>query len=609
MWGVMLCVLTGPGQGVVADASPHEAVYATGVFEVYERNKREGIPNYITDDVLLLSYSMIHREVGKALERERYTKTVRQLIDGLAAQVAAGRDTDEVQQANRDYLAILTSLMEGRAQVAGAGEPQRAQAELDLVLAAQTMARSPLWGQTIDYTQCKPRGHYSGDEQLARYFRTVRYAGSVLFAIKDSQATGVSEALANRLTQQARRLARSMAQNEALASLYDAMLSELTWRFGPPEDITHTALLAVDAAPAETLRQRLLEHARTHRMQPRIIGGVVDQSRLEDGVTAADVMTGWRLLPQRYTPAAAAFQRLVFDATGEFQGAAAGAPAPFGLTTINGRAVKGFPLLAELMAMLGSQASHDDLRQRGETAFAGYDAAWQRATAELTQASGLAALHQQLMQTGFASTAANSGHSAARLTSMRAFWTWQRYASLLYAKQSYTMVAKSLELAQARPGAWLDASLPLYQALARVVDGHRRHTPHPAWEAFATILERIMAIASRQLLVGHLSAEDEGFLNGVDTELTALTGGRDSAIIVDIHTNPASAEVLQEATGKAQLVSHVTSQGTQARGARLTQCEFKQAMADRLTDQQWQERLAASEQACGQAVSPTSKER
>ena len=595
LWGVA-CLLAVPGWG--ATTGP-QSDHAMGLFEVYARNKQEGVPNYVTEDVLLLSYGMIRVAVGKALERERHVGAVRQLVKGLSAQATA-RQTDEVSQANRDYLAVLTALIQGHSEAASAGNPPRAQAELDLVLAAQSLARSPLWGLPIDYTQFRPRGHYSGDAELERYFRTVRYAGSVLFAITASQATGVSDALAERMTKQAARLAHFIEHDAGLREVHRDLMHSLTWRVGLPEDLPNDVLLTLDAEPAETFRSRLLAQAKEEGWQPRIISGVVDASRLEEGVTAADVMTGWRLLPQRYTPESAAFQQLVFDATGEFQGATD--VAPFGLTLINGQAVKGFPLLAELMAMWGSEASSARLREQGETAFAGYDEAQVRARQALGTASGLSALHQQLIQTGL-----RSASSSDRLTALRAFWTWQRYAALLYAKQSYTVVGKGLEFTAPRPGARLEPSLALYQALARVVEGHRRETPHASWDAFAEILDRVIAIASCELLQTGPTAADEQFLNGLDTALTALTGGPDVPIAVDVHTNPASREVLQETTGKARVVAYTTAGGQTARGARFTQCEFKHPMADRLDDDTWRDVLASSSHSCaamGQTFGP-----
>ena len=579
----LVCLLAAPGWGAIT------MVTQGGLFDVYESNRQEGVPNYVTEDLLLLSYGMIRVAVGKDLERERYVGAVHRFVKGLSAQVAA-RQADEVDLANRDYLAVLMALAQGHDQATDAGNPSRAQSELDLALAAQDLARSPLWGRTIDYTQFRPRGHYSGDAELERYFRTVRYAGTVLFAITASQATGVSGALAERMTAQAVRLAHLIEQDAGLRGVHRDLMRSLTWRVGPPEDLPNDALLTLDAEPAETFRSRLLSRAKEEGWQPRIISGAVDASRLEEGVTAPDAMTGWRLLPQRYTPESAAFQQLVFDATGQFEGDQDA--VPFGLTLIDGRPVKGFPLLAELMAMWGSQASSHLLRMQEETAFEGYDEAHARAQQALGTASGLSALHQQMMQAGLRSPSSN------RLTALRAFWTWQRYADLLHAKQSYTMAGKGIEFASPRPGAWLEPSLPLYQALARVVEGHRRETPHAAWDAFAGILDRVIAIASRELLQTGPTAADQQFLNGLDTALTALTGGPDAPIVVDVHTNPASREVLQEATGKTRQVSYAAGGAWPARGARFTQCEFRHPMADRLDDAAWRDLLASSSHFC-----------
>ena len=584
-----------------ATAAESPAEHAIGLFEVYARNRQEGVPNYVTEDVLLLSYGMIRRSVSRALERERHIGAVGRIIEGLAAQVAAA-PVDPANQANRDYLAVLLALWHGHDQVAGAGEPARAQAELDLARAAQTLTRSPLWGQMTDYTQFKPRGHYSADADLERYFRTVRYAGTVLFAITASKASGVDETLADRLIRQAVRLARLIEQDPGLAKDHGALLRGLDWRFGPPEDLPNAVLLALDAEPAETFRSRLLAQAKEQGLQPRILGGAVDASQLEDGVTAADVMTGWRLLPQRYTPESDAFQQLVYDATGVFKGGEAA--KPFGLTLIDGKLVKGFPLLGELMALWGSEASHEGLRQQGETAFEGYDAAWEEAQQALASARGLSALHQQLIRTGLRSA------SSDRLTALRAFWTWQRYAALLYAKQSYTPGTKGLALAPPRaPGARLEPSLPLYLALGRVVEAHRRVTPHAAWAGFADILDRVIAIALRANGESGLTAADEAFLNDLDAALVALTGGPDAPVVVDVHTNPASREVLQEATGMARLVTLTTAGDQTARGARFTQCEFKHPMAERLSDGDWRGLLAASPHPCGETAPATQKER
>ena len=572
---------------------------APSIFGVYEQNERDGVPNYITEDLLLASYGLIRVHVAKAIERERYLPQLERLVAGLREALDGSAGEDAASRANRDYLAVLDALLAGRGQVTDSADAKRAQAELDLVLAAEAIAASPLWGYRMDYGQFRPRGHYEGDQALTRYFRAARYAGAALFAVKPSRATGVNRALAKRMAGQAEQLARLIDADEELNAVRQALLANLAWRFGPAEDLTLAAVLAVPSAPARTHAARLFEHAKAKEMLPRILGGVVDKSRLRKDVSALDALAGWRLLPQRRTVDYMAFQRLVFDGTGAYEGVAQAEWAPFGLAHIDGQAVKGFPLLGELMSLWGSARAWEALVESGEVAFAGYREAAGRAGQALAEATGLAALHQQLLQTGFAQP-----ESATRHIALRAFWTWQRYAALLHAKQSYTPAGKGLPANRAR-GARIEPSLALYQSLARVVEGHREHTPHPSWDAFADALTEVIGVASRQYLLGHLTAEEERFLNGLDAELKRAAGGGDWPIVVDVHVNPTSGQVVQEATGLARVVvrpvagdpSQPQLVANSMRGARFTQHEFKHPLADRLTDTKWRAMLTGASDA------------
>ena len=585
---------------VFGSSAPTPPEYAPSMFAVYERNRQEGVANYITEDFLLASYGLTRVAVGKSVERELYAGLLRNLVERLQAAVQEQEDDSPVRRANRDFLAVLAALAEGRPEAADAADLKRAQAELDLVLAANEIARSPLWGYSFDYAQFLPRGHYEGDEPLTRYFRAARYAGAALFAVKPSRATGVSRKAASRMAAQAEQLARLIDADAELAATHRDLIGNLTWRFGPAEDLTNHALLAVPAEPKRTHAERLFAQARDNDMQPRILGGIVDARRLEKDVTPQDALTGWRLLPQRRSVDYAAFQHLLHDGTGVFKGSAEDVAEdqepPFGLTLIDGQGVKGFPLLAELMAFWGSAESAETLKSQQETAFAGYADAALRAKRELADAEGLSALHQQLIQTGLAQLDGTSPQH--RLTALRAFWTWQRYAALLYAKQPYTPAGKGLPIAQPRLGARLQPSLALYQSLMRVVVAHCQFTPHPSWDAFAKILAQVISIASRQQVLGAPPAEDEDYLNELDSTVKQLVDGPDLPIVVDVHANPSSGQVLQEATGYVRIVyldeneavRNLTRSHT-VRGARFTQFEFKQLLNDRLTDSAWRERL------------------
>ena len=603
MWaaatGLLLLATRGAEAAIVIDVS--EEAPAPSIFSVYEQNEREGVPNYITEDLLLVTYSLIRVRVAKAIERERYLPQLERLVAGLREAVEKSAGKDAASRANRDFLAVLEALLAGRSEVTGGGDAKRAQAELDLVLAANEIAPSPLWGYRMDYGQFLPRGHYEGDEALTRYFRTMRYAGAALFAVKPSRATGVSRSLARRMAQQAEQLARSIDADAALSAARQALLANLAWRFGPAEDITLAAVLAVPPKPARSHAVRLFEYAKAEEMLPSILGGVVERSRLPKDLSALEALAGWRLLPQRRTVDYAAFQRLVYDGTGAFEGDAEAEETPFGLALIDGQAVKAFPLLDELMSLWGSDDASAALVKDGETAFAGYEEATVRAQHALAEATGLAALHQQLFQTGFAQPT-----SPERRTALRAFWTWQRYSALLYAKQSYTPAGKGLPASRHR-GARIEPSLALYQSLARIVGGHRHTTPHPSWNAFAETLEKVIDVASRQSLLGHPTAEDEHFLNGLPAEIKQAAGGGDWPIVVDVHVDPGSGQVVQAATGLASVAARAVAGDasqrwaatTRIRGARFTQHEFKRPLAERLTDAKWRETLTQAVSAAG----------
>ncbi len=73
--------------------------------------------------------------------------------------------------------------------------------------------------------------------------------------------------------------------------------------------------------------------------------------------------------------------------------------------------------------------------------------------------------------------------------------------------------------------------------------------------------------------------------------LRDITGGVDLPIVVDVHTNAASGEVLQEALGYAKVVWLDRGPTRRARGSLTTHQEFKQPITDRLDNATWRQRL------------------
>lgn len=558
-------------------------------FDLYANNRHDKVPNYITSDFILLSYSLIRARTLKEVEGRQARPLLAQLLGRLKKSQAVG--DDKIGQANQRFLNVLETLLSG-VYPAKAAKPVTD--ELGLILAARSMSRSPLWGLEIDYTQFQPRGRYTESPKTANYFRALRYAGAILFPIKESQATGVTGQMADQMTAQAIRFVQAIEGNKDIKDNYRRLNTLFEWMMGPADDLVNSDLAQNSASQAkQTLAARraaLLDQARKQDRQPRIISARVNISALEKGVTVRDVMTGWRLLPQRYSPESAVFQQLVYDQVTDYIDDCKTCAEPFGIAIISGRKVKGFPSAYELMALLGSQAAKHYIADHRQNHFKGYVAASSKATGLLKGVPGLPGAHLGLMRTALIPQPSSKAQDH-RLTSMLGFWTWQRYLSVLYAKQSYTLTGKGLKMDAARPGAGLEPSTALYQALENVVNKHRKIAPHSAWEQFGKVLAQCIAISQQEAKGKALVEKDVSFLNGLDRRLLELTGMKDHPIVVDVHSNPASGQVVEEALGWPKIVEKQTGKAVKARGARFSHYEFKQPIDKRLTDAQWMAKL------------------
>lgn len=564
-----------------------------GQFELYQKNEKQGIGNYITEDFLLLSYSMLREVTISQLELEHIRPLQTQLLSKIHTALIALKP-GEITAGNIAFIDLLRVLAgEGGTSKIELSKIQKQ--ELDLVMSASSVNLSPLWEVEIDYSQFKPRGRYTQHKDLETYFRSMAYASAILFPVKSSLSTGLTESQANLRTAQALQFAEMFENNASLADQYYQFNQKLEWRFGASDDLGYRDLLAVrDAFGAAKpifgqYRDALLQYASEHNKQPQIIGGLLNIDRLAEGETASQVMTGWRLLPSRYTPESAAIQKLVFNSTGEYKPTKEHCENSFGVSYNRGRAVKGFPMADELLALLGSEVATQRLVLFCEQDFDGYEDAFTAAKDIIKNAKGLSATQLMLMRKWL--TEERVKDSDRVHTTLKSFWTYQRYLGVLYQKQSNTPTSKGLFLPPKIKSAWIEPAVPLYLALSHLVDEHRTNTPNRRWDAFYKLLAECIRISRKELQGVTLSEEEVGFLNNLDNKLKRLVGKGDVPIVVDIHTDGTSGQVVQEAIGFANPIEHSLRNGAKVRGALFTHYEFKQPLADRLNNDTWLEQL------------------
>lgn len=576
--------------------------YEAGMFALYADNRRNGIPNLVTPDLLLLAYSQIRLQQIVALENDVTGPAFEQLITRLDSQLSAA-EPGAVSEFNRNFIGLLASLWTDSSAEKLTDEAQQ---ERQLIQAATEVTASPLWGITMDYTQFKPRGRYSKTPQDQRYFRTMRYANSALFGFQASAATGLTESRAGFNALLARDLVSRLATAE-VAPQYADLDQRLAWQFGDADDLTVqdvTRVFATGQSDADSpdqsgaasqMANQLVEYAVNNHRLPRIVGGVVDVNRLSPGQSVAQALTGWRFLPARYSADNGALQQLVYtggDAL-ELRCELCDRP-PENSGVVNGRRIKAFPSYLEVMALLGSEVAADRLDNHNMRSYSSYAERSRQAAELLHSAKGLEKSHVQLIKALLADTPDAGAGSLisddASLAAASGFWVWQKYTNLLYQKQPYTLQGRGLQLnaEQPREGAWLAGSPGFYQALADLVKEHQIHSPGEAWDGLSEIVTACLQISRT---IANNSAPDNtenDFLNNIDTALQALGAGNDQPVIVDVHTSLPDKKVLEVGTGYP-----LVEQYRQSRGAVFNVIEFSVDIERRLTVEQWRAVLSS----------------
>ncbi|WP_020585253.1 DUF3160 domain-containing protein [Desulfobacter curvatus] len=580
-----------------------------GMFDLYAMNEKEDIGNYITEDFILTAYAMMVNQsvtdMEQAVVMPAYKTLLTAMVQHLQNTPSPKAPADAAaHRANLNFLAVVKALAFGETMTKDAIDSDIANAELSAVMDAKGIGTSPLMQQKIDYTQFKVRGKYTQTPELQNYFRAMRYSSTVLFPVLSSKATGITEKQADFLTGQARALAKLIHDQPKIKQQYDRINEKLSFLFGRPDDLTVNDYIAVSAAASPdaklpALRKKLSQFAKDNGKQPRIIAGVVSQSALQkEKRSASEVMTGFRLMPLRFTPDSAALQELCYGRlSGDYQDKERKQP-PFSMVLAAGHQVKGFPLALELMALSGSKAAEKILAESGDQAYKGYDDAFKKAQISLAQGEGLAADHLALISYWLkrGRTLQQKGDPVRRLNTSLGFYTWHRYINVLYAKQSYSAVGKGLSLSPSRSAAWIEPVPELYLLLRNQAEKLSLHFADPRYtdkmNSFVGLLDRCHGVARKIVLGEPLSGDDITFLNTLDQAFKKILPDVDHPIVVDIHTEANSGKVLEQALGYPKIVEHNTGTGP-TRGALFNHYEFKQDMNNRLTDQEWQLMLKA----------------
>ena len=616
-----------------------------------------GVPIFVSADTALHLYHLLFDALLLRLETEHLAGLLGRLLDALRERARAAADDPgflgEAARANLAFLDTARRLLDPQATV---DDRVRAavDAETTLVTSRAGTAPSPVFGYDEDYTQYVVRGHYTRSATLERYFRTMMWLGRMAFLVRareDPEPSGsVPLELARRLAVQSLQLVEWLreAQVDGTAAQHAWFrIYRVTAFFaGFADDLTPMEIsLAAERALEELWTVQMLDGPETIdrlRLQiaavrtPHLLTGTgrsavpAPPETLTDRDRRLVAGAGLRLFGQRYTPDAELMSRLTFPVVGRHTGAG----KPFTLAPGPDGGVRGFARGLDVFARLGAPTARAILRELGDDAYEGYDAAFD-AAAEIIPPPGDPAWHANLYWAWlevlrelvapaapptqpFQTTPAWSGRL---LASALASWAVLRHDTILYVKQPYApkglLAAPPVGLVEPYPEVF--ARLAALTRMTRraladlklLADGSEESAVLDEFERTFARLETIaVAEVENRPLDDAQRAELAGFpelcqdlLDRVAALFPAGNGGVPAAdlrptLVADAMTNAEAGEVLEEASGPLDLLLVVArNPGAEDRfvagGPVASYFEFRRPIAERLTDAAWRALLAS----------------
>jgi hypothetical protein len=343
---------------------------------------------------------------------------------------------------------------------------------------------------------------------------------------------------------------------------------------------------------------------------------------------------GFRMMGQRFTIDSYLFSEIVSPYSGEYNGKRT--PRPFTWVKTNvrgcpeGREVRGFPRGLDIMALFGSNRAKEILKDLGDTEYSDYEKKFSELKKEIDSFSKnewfknlywnwlyvLRSLPVEFGR-GYQTFMQTKAWQDKELNTALASWAELRHDTILYVKQSYTM-AESGDGGEPPIVGYVEPVPEFYARLLNLTKmtnrGLKSLVPvevleklniEPALNRFSEIISKLLEISKKELENKPLTENEYYFIESfgeTSSDLIGLVSGGEvepdifkTVLVADVHTDGNTKQVLEEGVGriKTLVVAYKLPHGHILLGVGpvFSYYEFKQPMANRLTDEAWKEML------------------
>lgn len=599
-------------------------------FEVYETNRYELIPNFVTVDSLMHTYHLYFSYLLKNIERDYLFDSLGKLSDKMLANSLAqyealkGSEWESAARRNVAFFTIGKKLLDESAEV-NPDVAQIVQSELDKIERAEGVAISEIREDEEDYTQYVPRGYYEGDEKLEKYFKAMMWYGRIHFQQKEED-----------LDRSAFLITKALADDGEAVSLWGAIYSVSSFFAGASDDsgVCEYAPLVSEVYGDSVGTADLIGtqdafakfHEKTANLEPPKINSIPIYEWDE-----SNVIPGFRFMGQRFTIDAEIMQNLIYRNVGRN----------------SADEKRMLPDVLDVPAALGSDMALSILKESGVEDYAGYSENMEKLRTGLSADNDelwSASLYAGWLHTlrplltpkgeGYPVFMQNDEWTKKDLECFAGSYAELKHDTILYSKQVIAEMGGGYDDEPDDRG-YVEPEPLVYARFASLADmtaqGLKKYGMLSAEQEenlsrLSQMAQQMLTISNKELQNELLTDEEYEFIRNYggniehfwyevvqenSDETYIATKECPAAIVADIATDPEGA-VLEVGTGNPSnifVVIEVDGKIKLAKGSVYSFYQFAWPINDRLTDSKWRQMMGIHENAEGNYEKDQSIER
>ena len=283
-------------------------------FEIYEQNRYELIPNFITVDSLMHTYHLYFSHLLKNIEKNYLAANLTDLsaymldTSKLQYEELKGSEWERAAKRNVAFFTIGAKLVDDKVTVSEDVQDIVA-TELDRIKKADGIYQSGITNDNEDYTQYIPRGYYEGDQKLEQYFRAMMWYGRIHF-IQSTEDLDRSAFL----------ITKALSEDEEAYRLWEGIYAVTSFFSGASDDNGVCEYAPVikevygEKATMADLPGSEKKFKQFHKMTATLATPQINSIPVADG--ESNVIQGFRFMGQRFSMDATVMQKLVYSNVG-----------------------------------------------------------------------------------------------------------------------------------------------------------------------------------------------------------------------------------------------------------------------------------------------------